>query len=475
MRARVRVREAGVAMVTVIFVGAALTVVGTSASVMALRGLKSSTDAKAGSQAVAHAEAGLERFLNELKRGGFGIADIMEAGCQKPPVTLPQGVIGSGTYSAELTVYDPNQPPTSQVPASPWSAANDAVAPCTGRPNSARTPQLYAISSTGSAGTGRRVVRGVVTITGAGLPGGVFVSKLDANGNPDFQNISLFVKGDVSGREKLSFTGNDLIYLLGDVYPGQSMATYVPAAVHATGAIYLKGDNKGQEHPPNPNCVANPRGTAGQSLWDGSVTGGTVTGGCAGQTGFPPTSKFTLTDFTRLGGAPNLPQLDEPTYLSLKSSAQSSGIYCSIPTSGTAACTKAGATWTMPATVVDADLAGLPPNFVAYFEFAPNSNPLARDVKWNATVGPCESGKSGIVVVRNGGLTFRGTGSLTGNVVAPEGIVDAAGGYTITGGVISKEMRLRGTATMKMTPCWTENSPAAAISVTGGRWSELDR
>ncbi len=125
-------------------------------------------------------------------------------------------------------------------------------------------------------------------------------------------------------------------------------------------------------------------------------------------------------------------------------------------------------TWTTP------DLGGLT-NFVAYFEFAPSANPLTRDVKWNATAGPCESGKSGIVVVRNAGVVFRGSGELNGNVVAPEGIVDAAGGYTITGGIIAREMRLRGGATMQMTPCWTQNSPAAAISVTGGRWSELDR
>lgn len=473
--------ESGVAMITVIFIGAALTVMSTTAGVMAVRSLKSSSESRAGSKAVAHAEAGLERFLNQLKTGGFDVAAIMEAGCATPPVTIPPGIVGDGTYSAELTVYDPSQPPAYQVPqTSPWTAGNDLAVPCTGRSTSPRTPQLYAISSTGVAGSGRRTIRGVVTITGAGLPGGVFVSKVDANGNPDFKNISLFVKGDVSGREKLSFTGDDLIYLRGDVYVNPAPANptlAVPAAVHATGSIYLKGDSKGQEHPPSPNCIANPRGTAGQSLWDGSVTGGTVTTGCATWTGIglPPTSRFTLNDFNRLAGAPNLPQLDEPTYLALKSAAQASGIYCSISLAGTATCTKAGGPWTPPATIVDGSLSGLPNNFVAYFEYAAGGNPLTRDVKWNATVGPCELGKSGIIVVRNGGVTFRGGGSLNGNVVASEGVVDAAGGYTITGGIISKEIRLRGTSTMQMTPCWRSNSPAAAISVSAGRWGELDR
>jgi hypothetical protein len=328
---------------------------------------------------------------------------------------------------------------------------------------------------------GRRVIRGVVTVSSSGLPVGVYVRNVDANGNPDFNNISLFARGDVVGREKLSFTGTDLYYTLGDVYPGQSTTTPIPAAVHATGAIYATTNTKkGVEHPPNPNCNANPRGTAGQSLWDGSVTGGTVTTTCANFVGggFPPTSRFTGADLDRITGRSTLPQLTALEYSSMKSSAQSSGIYCLMTGPSTGTCTKQGTTPLGYGTFTDSSVSGLQ-NFVVYIEFPNGSNPVNNDVKWNASVTPCSTNpainRSAVVVVRNGSVTLRGGGSMYGSIIAPEGYVDAAGNYTVTGSVIANQMRLRGTAAFKLDSCAVANTPATTISVSSGRWSEVDR
>ena len=480
--------QSGVAMMTVILVAAALTAVATASSFIAIQGMRASSEDWRGTRAQSYAEAGLQRFLNDLKLGSYGINAVMTAGCSTAPVALPPGIVGNGTYAAQLTVYNPNANP--QVPPSPWTTANVSSPPCQNRNPSTKVPQLYAITSTGSTGVvaspspgsvgvGRRVIRGVVTISGSGLPVGVYVRNVDANGNPDFNNISLFARGDVVGREKLAFTGNDLYYTLGDVYPGLS-TTPIPAAVHATGAIYATTNTKkGVIHPPNPNCNANPRGTTRQSLWDGSVTGGTVSSGCSGQSGYPPTSKFTSADLDRITGRSTLPQLSALEYSSLKSSAQSSGIYCAMAAGGaTGTCTKAGATWTKPATINTGDLSPLK-NFVAYFEFPNGSNALTNDLKWNATVGPCSTdpaiNQSAVVVVRNGSVTLRGGGSMYGSVIAPEGYVDAAGNYTVTGSVIANQLRLRGTAAFKLDTCAVANTPATLMNVTGGRWSEVDR
>jgi hypothetical protein len=306
------------------------------------------------------------------------------------------------------------------------------------------------------------------------------VRNVDANGNPGFDKISLFASGDVVGREKMGFTGNDLYYTLGDVYPGSSTTTPIPAGVHATGAIYATTNTKkGVEHPPNPNCNANPRGTTGQSLWDGSVTGGTVTTGCTGQTGFPPTSKFTAADLNRITGRSTLPQLTAQEYASLKATAQSSGIYCAMAAGGgSGTCTKQGAAWTKPATINTSDLSPLK-NFVAYFEFPSGSNALNQDIKWNASVGPCSTdpavNQSAVLVVRNGGVTLRGGGSMYGSVIAPESYVDSAGNYIVTGSVVANQLRLRGTADFKLDACSVANTPSTLINVSGGRWSEVDR
>jgi hypothetical protein len=491
MRTRLQAlrNEAGVAMMTVILVAAALTAVATASSVIAIQGLRSSSEDWRGTRAQSYAEAGLQRFLNDLKVGSVGINSVITAGCSTAPVQIPPGVVGNGTYAAQLTVYNPNTTP--QVPPSPWTVANTSSPPCLGRSSSTKVPQLYAITSTGSTGTvasptpgtegvGRRVLRGVVTISGSGLPVGVYVRNVDANGNPDFNNISLFARGDVVGREKLAFTGNDLYYTLGDVYPGLSTTTPIPAGVHATGAIYATTNTKkGVEHPPNPNCNANPRGTAGQSLWDGSVTGGTVSSGCSGQSGYPPTSKFTGNDLDRITGRNTLPQLTALEYASLKSTAQSSGIYCAMAAGGNSGtCTKQGATWTKPAVINTGDLSPLK-NFVAYFEFPSATNALNQDIKWNATVGPCSTdpavNQSAVVVIRNGSATLRGGGSMYGSVIAPEGYVDSAGNYTVTGSIIANQLRLRGTAAFKLDACAVANTPATLMNVTGGRWSEVDR
>ena len=150
MRARLlRMRnDRGVAMVTVIFVAAALTMVAAASSFMAIQQLKASSDDWRGARAVSYGEAGLQRFLNELKLGSYGVGAIIGAGCTTAPVTLPQGLVGDGTYDAVLTVYNPTTTP--QVPV--WTGTpNTTTGPCAGRDfANTKIPQLYAISSTGT-------------------------------------------------------------------------------------------------------------------------------------------------------------------------------------------------------------------------------------------------------------------------------------------------------------------------------------
>jgi hypothetical protein len=465
--------QSGVALVTVLFVGAALTAVATSSSFIAIRELRTSSEDWNGSRAVSYGEAGLQRFLNELKLGGFGMGSIIGAGCTSPPVALPQGLIGNGSYSAELTAYNPATTP--KVPT--WTGTANTSGPCAGRDFvNTKVPQLYAISSTGTSGQGRRTIRAVVTISGSGLPVGVFVNTIDANGNPDFTNISIFASGDINGRDKMNVSGIDENYTVGQVYGGSSTAK-VPAAVHAVGAIYGKGGGRtGAIHPPNPNCSVG-RGPQGQSMWDSSGTGGPVTAACtpawtapAGWIGpaYPPTTKFTSELLKGVsGGRAAMPKLNESEYQSLKATAQSSGIYCYIPKSGPATCTELGA----PLTGSMTDITSLPAHFVVYYEYEPGAN---QSLSWTNSVTPCPT-RSATVVVRNGGVTLRGGGTMYGNILAPEGTVDSAGNYVVYGSVLAQSMRLRGTAGFALDACATANQPTTTLNVTAGRWSEVDR
>lgn len=468
--------ERGVAMITVIFVAAALTTVAAASSFMAIQELKASTDDWRGTRAVSYGEAGLQRFFNELKLGSYGVGSIIGAGCTTAPITLPQGLVGDGTYDAVLTVYNPSTNP--QVPV--WTGvANTTTGPCAGRDfTNTKIPQLYAISSTGTAVTGTRTIRSVVSISGSGLPVGVFVNTIDANGNPDFTNISIFATGDIIGRDKINVGGIDLHFTIADVYGSGSTTQGAPAAVHTLGAIYGKqsGGKRKPIHPPNPNCSVG-RGPQGQSMWDSSGTGGTVTAACTpawtfpvGWAGppYPPTTKFTAADYARVGGGrPSLPQLNDAEYASLKATAQASGIYCNIPASGPTTCTKNGVAHSGSIT----DITGLPNQFVAYYDFAPGSG---GNLSWNNTVQPCPT-KSATVVARNADVTLRGGGVMYGTIVAPEGAVDAAGNYVVYGSVIANSMRLRGTAGFALDTCSANNAPSTTLNVSPGRWSEVDR
>lgn len=478
--------ERGVAMVTVILMGSALAVMATTTGVLAVRDLRSTTASSNGVKALGYAEAGLQRFLRELKLGSYGLNSVLTAGCKTPPVSLAEGRIGDGTYTAHLTVFDAATTP--QVPP-PWTGAATTAGPCgTARftpPNPApKEPWTYAVTATGRSGKATRVIRAIVTISSSGLPVGVFVNKVNANGNPSFGNISVFATSDVYGREKMTFSGNDLQYTIGDVY-GSSSANAslpIPAAVHTTGAIYMKANGKNTRlHPPIVNC------SASQSLWDGSSGGGEIQSppGAPCPSGiYPPRSKFTSNDLLNVSGRTSLPQLTETEYKTLKAAAQSTGLYCSIPLTGATTCTvwdpglQARKTYTL-ATIATNPLPFT--SYVAYFDYAPGGDPFSpqRTINWNAMVGPCSDDPAGnssvVIVVRNGSLQLRSNNTMYGNVVVPEGAVDVAGGYTVTGSVLANDLRLRGSGSFRLDECSRRNSPAASMQVSGGRWSEVDR
>jgi len=453
----VRTDERGVAMVTVIFIAAILMVVTSTAAFMTISELRASTSDRSGAQAFTFAEAGIDRFVYELRRGSFSWQQLNSAGCDgNPYLALPPGSLGDGSYVAELAVYDPTAPEADRLP----------PAACANRP-AAGEPGYFAVLSAGrNALAGQRTLRQVVRIEMMPLPVGVFVQSVDANGETRMRSVSLLATGDIWGRDKIGFSGVDPYYTMQDFYgAGASATDNIPAAAHAAGGIYAA---RRLEHPPSPNCNANPRGTAGQSLWDGSSFGGPVTSGCAGQSGFPPTAHFT--------GLSNTRNLSQEEYEMLRESAKVSGIYCNF---AVPSCISGGATRGVTTTIQRADVAALPASFVAYFDFPAGSNPDVNTITWKAAVGPCSDTpgmtRSVVVVVRNGGLKMNGAPALiTGAALLPEGIFDSAGDYNMHGPLIARELRLRGSGVIEMSECWLGNVPSPLLDVRPIRWSELD-
>ncbi len=500
--------ELGVAMVTVLFVGAALTVVSSTAAFVTIKEFQSGADDRRATEALAFAESGVDRLMLELARGTFTWNEMNEAGCAYAPIGVPRGNLGNQkVYDAQLTVFHPELAAAQRLPdlqtwrkpGDTWEASwNDNKQLCTDttrpgpEPGGPQVPQWFAITSTGKHPTATRQVRQVVKIGTRGLPIGMEADTVEiTGGNPSAANVSLITPGDVtSDRNKMSFSGTDPYYTLHHFWESLSSAVAAPAAVHALGSVKCSANPSttectgGVEHSPSRklNCGAN--GNNGQSQWDQSGGGSTITvlTPCAGQSAAPPPSSFfSLADYKR--AAPT-PELNDQDYANLKAAAKAYGIYCPLDSGGGGTCTKPTGTFTVNSNTViqDLDVAGLRNNFVAYFDFPPTGDPLSRFVKWSAAVGPCNDSaplsKSVVIVVRYGGIELAGNGEIVGAFLAEQGEIALRGsgaGFLIHGTLISKSLDLGGNARVQMSSCWVKNLPGGFLRVTPESFSEVDR
>lgn len=493
-------------MVTVILVGAAMTAMVAAAAFVSVQDLRASTDDRRASSALAYAEAGIDRFILDIKRNEIDWDAIRLAGCSTSP--YPNGVkrsgaIGNGTFEAVMKVYNPSGSD---------AASRFAPGACVGRTGAVPRydePQFFEITSTGKQPTAKRVVRQVIKITALGLPIGLFANAVAVNGTPNLSNISLVTDGDVIGRGKYAMSGIDPYYYLSDFWPTMSSSTHAPAAVHTTKAIYTGNSGSAQEHTPGSplNCSANRNtGTAGQSQWDQSGSGGKITSpkcsnwaGTGALAGPPPTSKLTLDGTTDpvtgallergLKKVAPTPSLSDQDYLTLKDAAKQSGLYCYIPSGGTGTCRRGGTTFSMPPIIKNTDLTGLMPGtFVAYFEYEdPSKAMTTNEVDWDGDIALPPDGvqttpntcgspySSGVIIVRNGSFHINSGTQLNGLVLLPEGQVTDQGGFTINGTIIAKSMENLGNGTFQLNDCWLQHMPGPFLDITTTTWSEVDR
>ncbi len=501
MRFREVFRNAsGIALITVLLVGSAISVVASTAAFVTIRELRAGTDDRKGAEALAHAEAGVDRLLQYLRSGGVTWGDIRLAGCtfngvSYPPFTFvggPNGgqgtVVSPSGFTADLRVYDRTAsgaarfPPTACPTSEPQAPKGSAS-------------RYFVITSTGQSPAARRVVRQVIQVRALGLPVGLYADRTDAGGTPAIgncspgapagQGISLVTRFDVGGRSQLGFCGTDPYYTLQDFWPSLSSATRAPSAIHSTGTIFLKQNLlNDREHPPVLNCTANTRGTPFQSKWDQSFPGGPITSTCAifGDTGPvpPPTSHFSEAD--RLRVAPR-PQLTEQDYATLKSTALEGGLYCFIPSlvTATASCLERGQPSALnPRAAIAAVPAGLDNNFVAYFEFEKDDG--VSGIQWTASYGRCNDppsptspNQSYVLVVRRGNIREVAGGINRGVFLIPEGAFVQRGGGTIVGSVIAESIDLGGSGTVRLDECWVKNMPGPYMNFLPFHFSEVDR
>lgn len=477
--------ERGVAMITVLFVGAVMTVTVSAAAFIAVQEFRASNRDRGATTALALSEAGIDRTIQWIRSNRVPWRYIALSGCSTvgtvggvsyTPITL-NGQIGTGTYSATISRADACSPLPVAVP-------------------NPRTAQQLIITSTGCTdnvaavacptGSSKRVVRQAVAISSRSLPVGMSTTDVDMRGSPAFRNMVVIARGIVSSRSQISVAGTDPYYRKSDFYPcvgaqteasGQCFAsgsvndTNMPASVHSTDRIFTK-PNGGSAHPPSPNCAY---------VWDGSATGTTITGTQCGLAypNRPPTALFTDTDADRIAKDPRLTEED---HLYFKNVAQQAGLYCSNYGTASQTCTRAGATPVAVTGDIDtADVAGLGGFYVVYVEYREGTDPQRNMLGWNvaAPVGtsPCTSTAATnsmvVVIVRNGG--FETKTSFVGAVFAEDGRYETGANASFEGTVAAQFIRTRGSPTICNSQRWLDSMPGIFITVAPLQWSEVDR
>ena len=487
--------QRGVAMVVVLLVGAVLTVVASSAAFMTIEEFRSGDDDRRASQALAYAEAGIDRMMQEIKGGSWTWKEMAQSGCGSEallqiggdPGLGGDGEIGNGFYTAEVRPAECVSP----VP----------------RPSTREAIRLN-ILSVGEHPTARRVIQQVVELKPKGLPIGVFAyDTIDVGGNVSEKRISLITRGSVLDRDKIAFIGNDPYYTKGDFY-GDAVSdpdSPMPAAAHAADSLFCSGggcpNSTVHTATTNPNCRANRQDNVlgsvrTQSVWDGSEHGHALNNSnatCVGYGGpFPPTTVFT--ESHPLAQDPQ-PVFTDDELRALKNSAKSSGLYCEgryiNASSIQYTCEKAGATYNctgqcLTGSVSSEMVAGLPRNFVTWYELpeeklnGDDADPTssAHLVRWNPAITSCSNdetlNRSVVVWIENGSFRLESNSRVTGGLFVLDGNVETAGGAELHGTVIAQNIEMVGNSNFLLDECWVDNMPVPFLKLTPISWTEVD-
>lgn len=428
--------EQGIAMITVLVMTTVLMVMAVGMYFVASREITMSNADMQGGEAFYYAEGGLEAAMDILSTeagteyqlsqpraddsaDGYGyLLDPSPSQRDNPSNPLEMS-IGTETYRVWMNTVDENGDP------------------CTGCGLNLASvnPAYILITAEGSSNNGYRKLQQRVKIAASGYPLTFFIDgDINANGNPIISNQSVYVKGNIYGRGKISISGVDT------VYGG-------PARALATGTIYDKANGGSSE-------IYTAAGLPNGSNWNDTYVNDRDSRGPAG-------NPFSLAEMQTLM---NPSGLTETQLDILRNQARASGYYLN-PTSGAMQ-------------VRQTDLPTREGNIVVFVEFS-SGNPNDNEVDLNFTWPSMSSGQA-MVIILNGSVKMTGQaiGHMKGIVYCPNGLVRADGGGNgdYTGFIFGKGLVNIGNFEFNMNSAFLTDAPFFAWTVTRETaWEEVDR
>lgn len=437
--------ERGVAMITVIVLAVVLMILGSGMFFVAGRENRITQADYVGSQAFYFAEGGIENVINMLNFA----ATEQQLTQLRPDQSLDDGH-GYLMDPIESQREDPPNPLEIKIGDTPFTVWVDEVnadgSHCIGSNCSLNlqtaNPAYLLITAEGESSEGYRKLQQRVKLEASGFPMTLFIrGNVKANGNVALTNQSLYVLGDLKGREKLTVSGEDLVNG-GD------------AAVFATGTIYEKQ---------NGSCPIydDETGAPIVACWDANyINDRDGNGLIVGLDDY----RFTVDQMNSMYETAGLTSAQ---LLTLKSMAKTSGYYAN-PESGNITLQN------------DNPIPTRDGNIVVYIEYSggtPEGNQVNLKFDWPHS--PYTNGQA-IVVIKNGSVKMTGSqmGYFNGYVYCPDGSaqVDGTGSGMYTGFLYAKGLDDIGNFNFNMTSSFLTDPPFFAWTVVRETaWTEMDR
>ncbi len=478
--------DAGIGVVTVVFVMAVVSALSLTAAKLTINNLSNTSRDRQALAALATSEAGVAQAISYLRGGNLGSLT-----CQEPAPGTAPGPSCQGSAESWISALNPKQirldgsagACLSQLDCSKiWIGTVKPYA--AGCPERRATPPractgIYRIHTTGLSGNGPSARQLAVDVEAAPYPFpiGVFTEALSGSGNVGVHRMSVFSNGCIKNRQRDDASGSGFSFDW-DSARGRPVLDVVydqPATAHTTDLTTTSntvcGDGSGGERihkPGGPTCNTTFK-------YDRTGLGGPLVpgDGCYGAyvradgSVYPTTSYFGANELANYDYRPR--GLTDAQYDAMRAQAQAQGTYnISTGSVGSVLTTLAASGIASPVLYwdngsVDLNLSTIPD---AYKRTINNDLPSCGT-------------RSLTIVVTGPGNNFKySSGSTSPYIVAsmfvPDGTLTGSSGSNTIGTVFAKVIDLSGNPDFYMDQCFAANPPGATLDVEVINWREDD-
>lgn len=479
--------DAGIGIVSVIMVAAVITAMTVTAVSLTVTNLKNVRSDRQSLNALATSEAGVAQAISYLRS-----SNVASLTCVEPAPGAAPGPSCTGPGPSWISATNPMQVRvdggTGACVASSdcfrvWIARVGPYVPPNCAERRATPPgrcfNTFRIHSTGVSGDGPGARRVAVDVKLApySYPLGIFSeTNFSGNGNVGVHSQSIFTGGCIINRQDDSSSGSGFQFQwdAGAGRPVLDVFYGVPAAAHAVGAVSTQNNGSCPTSGGSPAIHSSTARCNATFRFDQSGHGGPLTAGdgCYGAfttaegAPYPTTSGFSAQDLERIGYRPR--GLTDAQYESLRTQAQSYGLYNVAPSSIHATLTALSAAGVNSPVLYwdngDVDLHQS--DFPASFSRAVSN-----------TVG-CTQQSVTIVVAGNGNdLSYQGGNTapfLVAAIFVPDGELTGNGGRNTIGTVFAKTIDLGGNVDFYLDDCYANSPPGGTLDVQAVNWAEDD-